>query len=105
MVVFDLLSHQEKVKKYLGEAVCKGLLQMEIQEEKKEQLINFGLPFYWVIGNEVMSKILPLGEGKKGQGDSDNGSSRVCSSQRRPDQEGPWNFDLVDMQALSPPVG
>eukprot|EP00973_Karenia_brevis_P014283 1945595-Karenia_brevis.AAC.1 len=65
MVVFNLLSHQEKVKKYLGETVHKGLLQMEIQEEKKEQFINFGLPFYRVIGNEVIGKILPLGEGKK----------------------------------------
>eukprot|EP00973_Karenia_brevis_P000571 81588-Karenia_brevis.AAC.1 len=50
MAVFNLLSHQEKVKKYLGEAVFKGLLQMEVPEEKKEQFINFRLP---------------LGEGKK----------------------------------------
>eukprot|EP00973_Karenia_brevis_P056745 7896812-Karenia_brevis.AAC.1 len=40
MVVFDLLGHQEKVKKFLGEAVYKGLLQMEVQEEKKEELIH-----------------------------------------------------------------
>eukprot|EP00973_Karenia_brevis_P045555 6308870-Karenia_brevis.AAC.1 len=38
---------------------------MEIPEEKKEQFINFGLPFYRVIGNDVMGKILPLGEGKQ----------------------------------------
>eukprot|EP00973_Karenia_brevis_P003762 519331-Karenia_brevis.AAC.1 len=64
MVVFDLLSHQENVKKFLGEAVYNSLLQIENQEEKKEKFINFGLPFYHVIGNEVMGKILPQGEGK-----------------------------------------
>eukprot|EP00973_Karenia_brevis_P074935 10413195-Karenia_brevis.AAC.1 len=64
MVVFDLLSHQEKVKKFWGEAAYKSLLRMEIQEEKKEKVINFALPFYRVIGNEVMGRIVPQLEGK-----------------------------------------
>eukprot|EP00973_Karenia_brevis_P019445 2667701-Karenia_brevis.AAC.1 len=37
---------------------------MEVPKEKREHFINFGLPFYRVIGNEVMGKILPQGEGE-----------------------------------------